>query len=136
MLPLPNAAVPQYASLAPTTIRSSENGNGPLDSPQPTGTMPKLLPHIETLLAAPAISAEYPIRNGNPKTLGFPVPVTEHPTLNTQHPTPETQGTEVSPTAKPFSPMRKLKQLKKMMEAGLITEEDYETKKADILSRI
>jgi hypothetical protein len=34
------------------------------------------------------------------------------------------------------SPMRKLKQLRRMLEAGLITEADYETKKADILSRI
>ncbi len=34
------------------------------------------------------------------------------------------------------SPMRKLKQLKRMMEVGLITEADYEAKKAEILSRM
>jgi hypothetical protein len=34
------------------------------------------------------------------------------------------------------SPMRTLKQLKTMLDEGLITQADYETKKADILSRI
>ncbi len=34
------------------------------------------------------------------------------------------------------SPMRKLRQLKRMLDAGLITQEDYEVKKTDILSRI
>lgn len=33
------------------------------------------------------------------------------------------------------SPMRKLKQLKRMLDVGLITQDDYEIKKAEILSR-
>jgi hypothetical protein len=34
------------------------------------------------------------------------------------------------------SPMRKLKQLRRMLDEGLITEEDYDLKKSEILSRI
>lgn len=39
------------------------------------------------------------------------------------------------PPAPQEDPMEKLKKLKSMMEAGLITQQEYETKKADILSR-
>jgi hypothetical protein len=39
-------------------------------------------------------------------------------------------------TPAPADPVQKLKQLKEMADAGLITEAEYETKKAEILSRM
>jgi hypothetical protein len=40
------------------------------------------------------------------------------------------------PTAPKDDPLEKLSQLKKMLDAGLITQQEYDTKKADLLSRM
>lgn len=51
-------------------------------------------------------------------------------------PAPEEDPMENPQPAPEEDPMEKLAKLKKMVEAGLITEEDYNTKKAEILSKM
>lgn len=70
-----------------------------------------------------------------PAPASVPVPV---PVQKLSAPEPAvSQATPTEPRklAASESPMRKLKQLKRMLDVGLITPEDYEAKKADILSR-
>ena len=44
--------------------------------------------------------------------------------------------TELSNSSDIGSPLEKLKQLKQMLDTGLINNKEYETKKTDILSRM
>jgi hypothetical protein len=64
----------------------------------------------------------YPMKPASPDPSGN-VPIRPRPNKNGSSPG---QG----------DPIQKLKQLRSMLEAGLITHEDFEQKKAEILSRI
>jgi hypothetical protein len=50
--------------------------------------------------------------------------------------TPQSVVEQVSQPAPKEDPMEQLNKLKKMVEAGLITEEEYNTKKAEILAKM
>jgi len=66
-----------------------------------------------------------------------PIPVAQKPDsakAPSERIRPSAEFRQVSSSSE--SPMRTLKQLKRMLDEGLITQADYEAKKADILSRI
>jgi hypothetical protein len=46
------------------------------------------------------------------------------------------QATTQTPSVLAEDPVQKLKQLKDMLDAGLISQKEYDSKKADILSRM
>ncbi|MBF6612545.1 MAG: PH domain-containing protein [Chloroflexi bacterium] len=120
-----------------STPHSLHNGasNGANNPNRPSDEGGLHLPGSNGLVAAALLHSEQD--EGATKLPTAQMPPAQE--LNRAELTTDTSASHADPPkalAPRESPMRKLKQLKRMMEVGLITEADYEAKKTEILSRM
>ena len=104
-----------------------------------TGIVTEELVPVEPLLATPKVTPRELPTIRQLKDMEIPAPSSLPHVSNTPSGSDLANVDRGEPkrTSSPSeSPMRKLRQLKRMLDVGLITQDDYETKKADILSRI
>ena len=130
----------QVGALQPSFANASNGSNGNKSNGS-NGNGSHSLPILGSLLTVEASrvpEVELPPTVPPAMASGVP-PAQESKPIKTppRNVSPETMPDEHRRVSAPHeSPMRKLRQLKRMLDVGLITQEDYEAKKADILSRI
>jgi hypothetical protein len=124
------AYVPSYQSATPsgplqTRLAGAAGGSAPL---KPAG---EVAPADPPRSQAQEPTAEVAKNNSNGS-----VPNGIRPPGATPSPVPRAVALSDPIPHSPEDPVRKMKQLKEMLDSGLITSEDYESKKAEILARI
>jgi hypothetical protein len=106
---------------------NGSNGNGELHLHMNNGLLTVGVAHAEPAPITPTVT----------EAQASQTPVAQEPKRANIYTEMSTRGTEPQKTSSRIeSPMRKLRQLKRMLDIGLITQADYEAKKVDILSRM
>ncbi len=103
------------------------NGNGELRLHMTNDLLTTGVAHAEPAPITPTVTEAQPSQ----------IPLVRKPERASISAEPSTRGKEPQKTSSHTeSPVHKLRQLKRMLDIGLITQDDYEAKKIDILSRM